>query len=203
MKIIKLITALLFATLFTITLHANQEIIGKIESKINSVQSGVLMFLQEDENGNEEEGVILFSKPGKARVEYTKSPIAIIANASSLVVYNKQDDTKSYIPSSSVPIVAILSQKNLNFNNDDFKLVNFAEREKSYALRLASKNSNLGYLTMFFNKQSLNIESWVYRSQDGAQNIKVTILNQIDNKKLDNSIFNVNRIKSLNIKEIK
>ncbi len=192
---------LVVAMFFSLSLQANDKALQNIQNKLNSLKSGVLVFNQQDNQGNQEQGIILFSKPGKARIEYVQSPITIIANASSLVIYNKENDTKSYIPSSKVPIIGILAKKNLDFKSNDFVIRDFVEDDTKYNVVLSTEDKNLGFLMLSFDKKTLNILSWQFKSGDLSQTIKVDILNQIDNRSIPNNVFNVNRIKQISIKD--
>lgn len=201
MNIVKKTLMLFVAVFFSITLQANDKALQNIQNKLNSLKSGVLVFNQQDSQGSQEQGIILFSKPGKARIEYAQSPITIIANSSSLVIYNKENETKSYIPSSKVPIISILAKKNLDFKSDNFVIRDFVEDDDKYNIVLSTQDKNLGFLLLSFDKKTLNILSWQFKSGDLSQTIKVDILNQIDNKSIPNNVFNVNRITNISVKD--
>src|SRR5260370_2055320 len=95
------------------TFDANQKAqAGKIMSYLSSVQTLVGNFVQVGPDGSRTKGDFYIQKPGKVRFEYeAPSPIAIIADGSSVAVRDRKLATQDVYPLSQTPLRYLLSDR--------------------------------------------------------------------------------------------
>ena len=100
------------ANLFA-TFDANQKAqAAKVSSYLSSLQTLVGNFVQVGPDGSKTKGDFYIQKPGKVRFEYDDpSPIAIIADGSSLAVRDRKLATQDIYPLSQTPLRFLLSDR--------------------------------------------------------------------------------------------
>ena len=94
------------------TFDANQKAqAAKVSSYLSSLQTLVGNFVQVGPDGSKTKGDFVIQKPGKVRFEYdAPSPIAIIADGSSLAVRDTELATQDIYPLSQTPLRFLLSE---------------------------------------------------------------------------------------------
>ena len=100
------------ASLFT-TFDANQKAqAARVSSYLSSLQTLVGNFVQVGPDGSRTKGDFYVQKPGKMRFEYDDpSPIAIIADGSSVAVRDRKLATQDIYPLSQTPLRYLLSDR--------------------------------------------------------------------------------------------
>src|SRR4051812_2207891 len=100
------------ANLFA-SFDANQKAqAAKVSSYLSSLQTLVGNFVQVAADGSKTKGDFYIQKPGKLRFEYeAPSPIAVIADGSSLAVRDKKLATQDIYPLSQTPLRFLLSDR--------------------------------------------------------------------------------------------
>ena len=95
------------------TFDANQKAqAAKVSSYLSSLQTLVGNFVQVGPDGSKTKGDFYIQKPGKVRFEYdAPSPIAIIADGSSLAVRDRKLATQDIYPLSQTPLRFLLSDR--------------------------------------------------------------------------------------------
>ena len=95
------------------TFDANQKAqAAKVSSYLSSLQTLVGNFVQVGPDGSKTKGDFYIQKPGKVRFEYdAPSPIAIIADGSSLAVRDRKLATQDVYPLSQTPLRFLLSDR--------------------------------------------------------------------------------------------
>ncbi len=95
------------------TFDANQKAqAAKVSSYLSSLQTLVGNFVQVGPDGTKTKGDFYIQKPGKVRFEYDPpTPIAIIADGSSLVVRDRNLATQDIYPLSQTPLRYLLSDR--------------------------------------------------------------------------------------------
>ena len=95
------------------TFDANQKAqAGKVSSYLSSLQTLVGNFVQVGPDGSKTKGDFYIQKPGKVRFEYeSPSPIAIIADGSSVAVRDRKLATQDIYPLSQTPLRFLLSDR--------------------------------------------------------------------------------------------
>jgi hypothetical protein len=84
---------------------------AKVSSYLSSLQTLVGNFVQVGPDGSKTKGDFYIQKPGKLRFEYDASPIAIIADGSSLAVRDNKLATQDIYPLSQTPLRFLLSDR--------------------------------------------------------------------------------------------
>src|SRR3954453_9576827 len=100
------------ANLFA-SFDANQKAqAAKVSSYLSSLQTLVGNFVQVPTDGSKSKGDFYIQKPGKLRFEYdAPSPIAMIADGSSLAVRDRKLATQDIYPLSQTPLRYLLSDR--------------------------------------------------------------------------------------------
>src|SRR5258705_8828010 len=95
------------------TFDANQKAqAARVSSYLSSLQTLVGNFVQVGPDGSKTKGDFYIQKPGKVRFEYDDpSPIAIIADGSSLAVRDRKLATQDIYPLSQTPLRFLLSDR--------------------------------------------------------------------------------------------
>ena len=95
------------------TFDANQKAqAAKVSTYLSSLQTLVGNFVQVGPDGSKTKGDFYIQKPGKVRFEYdAPTPIAIIADGSSLAVRDKKLATQDIYPLSQTPLRFLLSDR--------------------------------------------------------------------------------------------
>jgi len=95
------------------TFDANQKAqAARVSSYLSSLQTLVGNFVQVGPDGSKTKGDFYIQKPGKVRFEYeAPSPIAIIADGSSLAVRDTKLATQDIYPLSQTPLRFLLSDR--------------------------------------------------------------------------------------------
>src|SRR4030081_2430835 len=84
---------------------------AKVSSYLSSLQTLVGNFVQVGPDGSKTKGDFYIQKPGKLRFEYDSSPIAIVADGSSLAVRDNKLATQDIYPLSQTPLRFLLSDR--------------------------------------------------------------------------------------------
>lgn len=94
-------------------LNAEQRALaGRVSSYLSSLSTLVGNFVQVAPNGSRTTGDFYIQKPGKVRFEYNApSPIAIVADGSSVVVRDRKLATQDVYPLSQTPLRFLLSDR--------------------------------------------------------------------------------------------
>lgn len=206
MKIILLITALLFTTpSFANTQITNDIKLRKnIEKYVNSLQSISGNFNQYSSNGAKDSGKFYIQKPGRMRLEY-KSPILLVADGSSIVYFDKKLDQISYIAQESNPASIILNG-NIDLTSDkpDAKITNITKNKNDILeieLTLIDAKQT-GKITILFNEKPLSLIGWKIKDAQGITTT-ITLSNIKPETNLSSSLFKISRTKSFNNKKSK
>src|SRR5437660_2237704 len=94
------------------TFDANQKAqAARVSSYLSSLQTLVGNFVQVGPDGSKTKGDFYIQKPGKVRFEYDSSPIAIVADGSSLAVRDSKLATQDIYPLSQTPLRFLLSDR--------------------------------------------------------------------------------------------
>ena len=153
----KLILGLLFLLNLSISANSN-EIISKIETNWNQIETMSGHFKQEDSDGIVSYGNFYFLKPYQSKFVYNDRSENIITNESLLVIVDREDyKIESYAIGSNV--LKKLLSNNLSIN-EQFDLINFISENKEYTIQLRIKNSDNNQIDVSFDKNTLDIKKW-------------------------------------------
>ena len=151
------ILGLLF--LINLSTHANSdEIISKIETNWNQIETMSGHFKQEDSEGVISYGDFYFLKPYQSKFVYKDRSENIITNESLLVIVDREDyKIESYAIGNNV--LKKLLSNNLSID-EQFNLINFKSSDDEYTLQLIIKNNDSNQIDISFDKNSLDIKKW-------------------------------------------
>jgi len=112
-------------------------------------------FVQIDARGNIEQGIFHLERPGKARFTYDNSPVTVVANGKSVVIYNKKLDTWSLYSLSQTPLQLLLADR-IDLHNS--RILEFRQEPNVVSLLLESKGKIR--LDMVFDPKTLALREW-------------------------------------------
>lgn len=179
------------ASIFT-SFDANQRaLIGRVGSYLSQVQSMVGNFVQVGPDGSRTTGDFYMLKPGKIRFEYDDpSPIAIIADGSSVVVRDRKLATQDIYPLSQTPLRFLLSN-NIDLMRDT-SVVSVSADDLYISITIEEKHALAGTsrLMLMIGAKDNQLKQWTVTDQQGYDTT-VAVYNVDTAKKLDPSMFRI------------
>lgn len=176
----------------TISLDANQKMLaGKVSAYLSSLQNVTGNFVQVGPDGSRTTGEFYIQKPGKVRFEYdSPSPIAIVADGSSLVVRDRKLATQDVYPLSQTPLRFLLSDR-IDLLRDT-NLVNVSADEVFISVTIEEKQALVGTsrLTLMVGATDNKLKQWTVTDPQGYDTT-VAVYNLDTSKKLDPAMFKI------------
>ena len=174
------------------TFDANQKAqAARVSSYLSSLQTLVGNFVQVGPDGSKTKGDFYIQKPGKVRFEYDDpSPIAIIADGSSLAVRDRKLATQDLYPLSQTPLrflladrIDLLRDTNLIgvYADDVFVTVVIEERQI-----IAGTHR----LMLMFGAQDYQLRQWTVTDPQGYDTT-VAVYNLDSSRKVDPGLFKI------------
>ncbi len=175
LKFLKLIAVALVSAIFvispalaktskvpTISLTAEQQqAIRNINAYINSFQTLKSDFTQISPRGQESQGVLLISKPGKLRFEYAPpNPLLIVSDGKWLTIKNKIKERGDQLPLSATPLRLVVSPKIDLLAETD--VIGFESADGIISVSLMDRKDHLGgYIILIFDETRNQLQQWV------------------------------------------
>jgi outer membrane lipoprotein-sorting protein len=179
------------ASIFT-TFDANQKAAaGKVSAYLSSLQTLVGNFVQVGPDGSRTKGDFYIQKPGKVRFEYDDpSPIAMIADGSSLAVRDRRLATQDIYPLSQTPLRYLLSDR-IDLLRDT-NVVKVTVDDLYISVIIEEKNPLVGTsrLMLMLGAKDNQLKQWTVTDPQGYDTT-VAIYNLDTTKKLDQSMFKI------------
>jgi outer membrane lipoprotein-sorting protein len=179
------------ANLFA-TFDANQKAqAAKVSSYLSSLQTLVGNFVQVGPDGSKTKGDFYIQKPGKVRFEYDDpSPIAIIADGSSLVVRDRKLATQDIYPLSQTPLRFLLSDR-IDLLKDT-NVVAVTSDEVYISVTIEEKQALIGTsrLMLMIGTKDGQLKQWTVTDPQGYDTT-VAVYNLDANKKVDPGLFKI------------
>jgi outer membrane lipoprotein-sorting protein len=179
------------ANLFA-TFDANQKAqAAKVSTYLSSLQTLVGNFVQVGPDGSKTKGDFYIQKPGKVRFEYDDpSPIAIIADGSSLAVRDRKLATQDIYPLSQTPLRFLLSDR-IDLLKDT-NVVSVTADEVYISVTIEEKQALIGTsrLMLMIGTKDGQLKQWTVTDPQGYDTT-VAVYNLDANKKVDPGLFKI------------
>jgi outer membrane lipoprotein-sorting protein len=174
------------------TFDANQKAqAAKVSAYLSSLQTLVGSFVQVGPDGSKTKGDFYIQKPGKVRFEYDDpSPIAIIADGSSVAVRDRKLATQDIYPLSQTPLRYLLSDR-IDLLKDT-NVVNVTADDLYISVTIEEKQALIGTsrLMLMIGAKDGQLKQWTVTDPQGYDTT-VAVYNLDSSKKLDPGLFKI------------
>jgi outer membrane lipoprotein-sorting protein len=174
------------------TFDANQKAqAARVSSYLSSLQTLVGNFVQVGPDGSKTKGDFYIQKPGKLRFEYdAPSPIAIIADGSSLAVRDTKLATQDIYPLSQTPLRFLLSDR-IDLLKDT-NVVNVTADDVYISVTIEEKQALIGTsrLMLMVGTKDGQLKQWTVTDPQGYDTT-VAVYNLDSTKKVDAGLFKI------------
>jgi outer membrane lipoprotein-sorting protein len=174
------------------TFDANQKAqAAKVSSYLSSLQTLSGNFVQVGPDGSKTKGDFYILKPGKVRFEYDPpTPIAIIADGSSLVVRDRKLATQDVYPLSQTPLRFLLSDR-IDLLKDT-NVVSVTADDVFISVTIEEKQALIGTsrLMLMIGTKDGQLKQWTVTDPQGYDTT-VAVYNLDANKKVDPGLFKI------------
>jgi outer membrane lipoprotein-sorting protein len=174
------------------TFDANQKAqAAKVSSYLSSLQTLVGNFVQVGPDGSKTKGDFYIQKPGKVRFEYdAPSPIAIIADGSSVAVRDRKLATQDIYPLSQTPLRYLLSDR-IDLLKDT-NVVSVTADDLFISVTIEEKQALIGTsrLLLMIGTKDGQLKQWTVTDPQGYDTT-VAVYNLDSSKKVDPGLFKI------------
>jgi outer membrane lipoprotein-sorting protein len=174
------------------TFDANQKAqAAKVSSYLSSLQTLVGNFVQVGPDGTKTKGDFYIQKPGKVRFEYDPpTPIAIIADGSSLAVRDRKLATQDIYPLSQTPLRFLLSDR-IDLLKDT-NVVSVTADDVFISVTIEEKQALIGTsrLMLMIGAKDGQLKQWTVTDPQGYDTT-VAVYNLDAGKKVDPGLFKI------------
>lgn len=163
---------------------------AKVSSYLSSLQTLVGNFVQVGPDGSKTKGDFYIQKPGKVRFEYDQSPIAIVADGSSLAVRDNKLATQDIYPLSQTPLRFLLSDR-IDLLKDT-NVVSITADDLFVSVTIEEKNVVIGTsrLMLMVGAKDGQLKQWTVTDPQGYDTT-VAVYNLDTSKKVDPGLFKI------------
>jgi outer membrane lipoprotein-sorting protein len=164
---------------------------AKVSSYLSSLQTLVGNFVQVGPDGTKTKGDFYIQKPGKVRFEYDDpSPIAIIADGSSVAVRDRKLATQDIYPLSQTPLRYLLSDR-IDLLKDT-NVVSVNSDDMFISVTIEEKQALIGTsrLLLMIGVKDGQLKQWTVTDPQGYDTT-VAVYNLDTSKKVDPSLFKI------------
>jgi outer membrane lipoprotein-sorting protein len=164
---------------------------AKVSSYLSSLQTLVGNFVQVASDGSKTKGDFYIQKPGKLRFEYDDpSPIAIVADGSSLVVRDRKLATQDVYPLSQTPLRFLLSDR-IDLLKDT-NVVSITADDQFVSVTIEEKNVVIGTsrLMLMIGTKDGQLKQWTVTDPQGYDTT-VAVYNLDTSRKVDPGLFKI------------
>ena len=171
---------------------ANQKALaGKVSTYLSSLQNVSGNFVQVGPDGKRTTGDFYIQKPGKIRFEYDDpSPIALVADGTSVVVLDRRLATQDVYPLSQTPLRYLLSDR-IDLLRDT-NVVGVSSDNMFSSVTIEEKQALVGTsrLMLMIGAKDNQLKQWTVTDPQGYDTT-VAVYNLDTTKKLDPSMFKI------------
>ena len=171
---------------------ANQKALaGKVSTYLSSLQNVSGNFVQVGPDGKRTTGDFYIQKPGKIRFEYDDpSPIALVADGTSVVVLDRRLATQDGYPLSQTPLRYLLSDR-IDLLRDT-NVVGVSSDNMFISVTIEEKQALVGTsrLMLMIGAKDNQLKQWTVTDPQGYDTT-VAVYNLDTTKKLDPSMFKI------------
>ena len=145
-----------------------ESLVNLSEANWNNIDSMIGQFKQTDHDGNIQYGNFYIQKPHRSLFEYKGQEEKILTSKFFLHIVNQKHFVIDSYPIGSNPLKYLLLE-NLDLQKY-FDLV-FTETKKQFSINLSQKsgNNNLEKITLYFNRDSLELKKWEIFNEFGEK----------------------------------
>ena len=164
---------------------------AKVSSYLSSLQTLVGNFVQVGPDGSKTRGDFYIQKPGKVRFEYEPpSPIAIIADGSSVAVRDTRLATQDIYPLSQTPLRYLLSDR-IDLLKDT-NVVSVTADDVFVSITIEEKQALIGTsrLMLMVGAKDGQLKQWTVTDPQGYDTT-VAVYNLDTSKKVDPGLFKI------------
>ena len=164
---------------------------AKVSAYLSSLQTLVGNFVQIAPDGSKSKGDFYIQKPGKVRFEYeAPSPIAIIADGSSVAVRDRKLATQDIYPLSQTPLRYLLSDR-IDLLKDT-NVVSVTSDDVFVSVTIEEKQALIGTsrLMLMIGAKDGQLKQWTVTDPQGYDTT-VAVYNLDTSKKLDPNMFKI------------
>jgi outer membrane lipoprotein-sorting protein len=164
---------------------------ARVSSYLSSLQTLVGNFVQVGPDGSKTKGDFYIQKPGKVRFEYdAPSPIAIIADGSSVAVRDRKLATQDIYPLSQTPLRFLLSDR-IDLLKDT-NVVNVTADDLFVSVTIEEKQALIGTsrLMLMIGAKDGQLKQWTVTDPQGYDTT-VAVYNLDSSKKVDPGLFKI------------
>src|SRR4029434_3619305 len=164
---------------------------AKVSNYLSSLQQLSGNFVQVGPDGSKTRGDFYIQKPGKVRFEYDPpTPIAIIADGSSLAVRDRKRATQDIYPLSQTPLRFLLSDR-IDLLKDT-NVVSVTADDVFISVTIEEKQALIGTsrLMLMVGTKDGQLKQWTVTDPQGYDTT-VAVYNLDSNKKLDSGLFKI------------
>jgi outer membrane lipoprotein-sorting protein len=174
------------------TFDANQKAqAAKVSTYLSSLQTLVGNFVQVGPDGSKTKGDFYIQKPGKVRFEYeAPSPIAIVADGSSVAVRDRKLATQDIYPLSQTPLRYLLSDR-IDLLKDT-NVVSVTSDDVFISVTIEEKQVMVGTsrLMLMIGAKDGQLKQWTVTDPQGYDTT-VAVYNLDASKKVDPGLFKI------------
>lgn len=174
------------------TFDANQRMLaGKVSTYLSSLQNVSGNFVQVGPDGSRTTGDLYLQKPGKIRFEYdAPSPIAIVADGTSVIVRDRKLATQDVYPLSQTPLRFLLSDR-IDLLKDT-NVVGISADDLYVSVTIEEKQPMVGTsrLMLMVGAKDNKLKQWTVTDPQGYDTT-VAVYNLDTSKKLDPGMFKI------------
>jgi outer membrane lipoprotein-sorting protein len=164
---------------------------AKVSSYLSSLSTLVGNFVQVGPDGTKTKGDFYIQKPGKVRFEYDPpTPIALIADGSSLAVRDRKLATQDIYPLSQTPLRFLLSDR-IDLLKDT-NVVSVTSDEVYTSVTIEEKQALIGTsrLMLMIGTKDGQLKQWTVTDPQGYDTT-VAVYNLDSSKKVDPGMFKI------------
>jgi outer membrane lipoprotein-sorting protein len=164
---------------------------AKVSTYLSSLQTVVGNFVQVGPDGSKTKGEFYIQKPGKVRFEYeAPSPIAIIADGSSVALRDRKLATQDIYPLSQTPLRYLLSDR-IDLLKDT-NVVNVTADDVFVSVTIEEKQALIGTsrLMLMVGAKDGQLKQWTVTDPQGYDTT-VAVYNLDTSKKVDPGMFKI------------
>jgi outer membrane lipoprotein-sorting protein len=174
------------------TFDANQKAqAARVSAYLSSLQTLVGNFVQVGPDGSKTKGDFYIQKPGKVRFEYDDpSPIAIIADGSSVAVRDRKLATQDIYPLSQTPLRYLLSDR-IDLLKDT-NVVSVTADDTYISVTIEEKQTLIGTsrMMLMIGAKDGQLKQWTITDPQGYDTT-VAVYNLDATKKVDPGLFKI------------
>ena len=174
----------------------DKQLISSAEKYLNSITGLTGDFVQTSK-GKTDKGLFSMLRPGRVRLDYNDAPVQLLSDGDDLYFFDKSLDQITTVPLTSTP-AGILVRKNIDLQNADIVVSETNDAKNTFSLKMFLRDQmGLGNMTVVFNKNPVQLNSWTVVDATGAKT-DVVFYDLKKKTDFDKNYFQIQRHKVVN-----